>query len=290
MKNKFIEILLVVSIVLLGVLVGVYGFLNDFVFTELLDLFIDIPTMILAYFTEFFSTFNLAGGRNIAVVAVTATGILLGLFTLVRGFVARRPLAGLIAAMAVTVFLAGGISILIVDADFFGGVSLLNFLIDGFSSDLVGTLFLAGTLLLLLDILFLIFILGFTAKKQIKVKKAKKIPLSPAVQPNPSTGWSNIEAAPSTPPSSDGLSELVKVVMQEELNMMRNTQQVYPNNQGFNSTSTSNPYASNLDIQLVRRVVAEEFAKLQGQFVTRQDMQTLIAQEILMIKSQLKIK
>jgi len=71
---------------------------------------------------------------------------------------------------------------------------------------------------------------------------------------------------------------------------MRNTQQVYPNNQGFNPTSTSNPYASNLDIQLVRRVVAEEFAKHQGQFVTRQDMQTLLAQEILMIKSQLKIK
>ena len=289
MKNKFVKILLVVSIVLLGVLVGVYGFLNDFVFTELLDLFIDIPTMILAYFTEFFSTFNLAGGSNIAVVAVTATGILLGLFTLVRGFVARRPLAGLIAAIAVTVFLAGGISILIVDADFFGGVSLLNFLIDGFSSDLVGTLFLAGTLLLLLDILFLIFILGFTAKKQIKVKKAKKIPLSPTLQPTLQPATITTSTAPTTP-SSDGLSELVKVVMQEELNMMRNTQQVYPNNQGFNSTSTSNPYASNLDIQLVRRVVAEEFAKLQGQFVTRQDMQTLIAQEILMIKSQLKIK
>ena len=289
MKNKFFKILLVVSIVLLGVLVGVYGFLNDFAFTELLDLLIDIPTMILAYFTEFFSTFNLAGGSNIAVVAVTATGILLGLFTLVRGFVARRPLAGLIAAIAVTVFLAGGISILIVDPDFFGGVSLLNFLIAGFSSDLVGTLFLAGTLLLLLDILFLIFILGFTAKKRIKVKKAKKIPLSPTLQPTLQPATITTSTAPTTP-SSDGLSELVKVVMQEELNMMRNTQQVYPNNQGFNSTSTSNPYASNLDIQLVRRVVAEEFAKFQGQFVTRQDMQTLIAQEILMIKSQLKIK
>jgi hypothetical protein len=176
-----------------------------------------------------------------------------------------------------------------VDADFFGGVSLLNFLIDGFSSDLVGTLFLAGTLLLLLDILFLIFILGFTAKKRIKVKKAKKIPLSPTLQPTLQPATITTSTAPTTP-SGDGLSELVKVVMQEELNMMRNTQQVYPNNQGFNSTSTSNPYASNLDIQLVRRVVAEEFAKLQGQFVTRQDMQTLIAQEILMIKSQLKIK
>jgi hypothetical protein len=41
---------------------------------------------------------------------------------------------------------------------------------------------------------------------------------------------------------------------------------------------------------LVRRIVAEEVAKNQGLFVSRSEVQNLIAQEILMIKSQLKIK
>lgn len=286
MKNKLVKILLVVSILLLGVLVGVYGFLNAFVFTDLLNLFMAIPNLILAYFTEFFSTFNLAGGTNIVILAGTTVGLLLGLFSLVRGFIARRPLAGLIAAIAVSVLLASGVSLLMVNPDYFGGVSLLNFLIAGLSSNLVGTLMLGGALGLVFVILLFTFILGVTAKKRIKVKKTKKIPLAPKLQ---STLQPATVTAPATP-SSDGLSELVKVVMQEELNMMRNTQQVYPNNQGFNPATPSNPYASNLDIQLVRRVVAEEFAKFQGQFVTRQDMQTLIAQEILMIKSQLKIK
>jgi len=77
--------------------------------------------------------------------------------------------------------------------------------------------------------------------------------------------------------------------MQEELNQMRNTQQIYPN-QGFNQPNQPNPYATNVDVQLVRRIVAEEIAKYQGQFISRPEVQTLIAQEILMIKSQLKIK
>jgi len=70
---------------------------------------------------------------------------------------------------------------------------------------------------------------------------------------------------------------------------MRNTQQIYPN-QGLNQPSQVNPYANNIDVQLVRRIVAEEVAKYQGQFVGRSEVQNLIAQEILMIKSQLKIK
>jgi hypothetical protein len=69
--------------------------------------------------------------------------------------------------------------------------------------------------------------------------------------------------------------------------MMRNTQQIYPvPNMGV----AANPYASSIDLNLVRRIVIEELAKFQGQYISRAEAQALIAQEIAMIKAQLRIK
>jgi hypothetical protein len=51
-----------------------------------------------------------------------------------------------------------------------------------------------------------------------------------------------------------------------------------------------NPYASSIDLNLVRRIVIEELAKFQGQYISRAETQALIAQEIAMIKAQLRIK
>ena len=136
----------------------------------------------------------------------------------------------------------------------------------------------------------MIFLLGITLKAKV-AKKVSTIKLTPTInQPIPvQPTLQQATVTPNAPSSNDSLSELVKVVMQEELNLMRNTQQIYPN-QALNQPSQVNPYASNIDVQLVRRIVAEEVAKYQGQFVSRSEVQNLIAQEILMIKSQLKIK
>jgi hypothetical protein len=217
----------------------------------------------------------------------TAFGVFLGLIALIRGFIVRRPFSGILALIASTDLFALGVSLIIVNPDLPRG-RFIWVLVDGFSSDLIGTLFLGGALGLIYLVLFLTFLLGLTAKRRVKVQKVQatpKIALTPTVQPTlqPAT------VTPNAPSSSDTLSELVKVVMQEELNLMRNTQQIYPN-QGLNQPTQVNPYANNIDVQLVRRIVAEEIAKNQGLFVSRSEVQNLIAQEILMIKSQLKIK
>jgi hypothetical protein len=284
MKRNVLKALLIASVLLLAILIGTFGFLNNFNFDELTEPLILLPTMFIDYARAFLTSFDLSGMSNLLIVGGTAFGVLVGLLAMIRGFVVRRPLSGILALVAVTGLFALGVSLIIINPDLPRG-RFIWVLVDGISSDLIGTLFLGGALGLIYLVLFLTFLLGLTAKRRVKAQAAPKIALTPTVQPT-------LQAAtviPNAPSSSDTLSELVKVVMQEELNLMRNTQQIYPN-QGLNQPSQVNPYASNIDVQLVRRIVAEEVAKYQGQFLSRSEVQTLIAQEILKIKSQLKIK
>jgi hypothetical protein len=287
MKRNILKVFLIASILLFAILVGTFGFLNDFNFDALVEPLILLPTMFLDYARAFLTSFDFTGTTNLLILGGTAFGFFLGLIALIRGFIVRRPFSGILALIASTDLFALGVSLIIVNPDLPRG-RFIWVLVDGFSSDLIGTLFLGGALGLIYLVLFLTFLLGLTAKRRVKVQKvqaAPKIALTPTVQPTlqPAT------VTPNAASSSDSLSELVKVVMQEELNLMRNTQQIYPN-QGLNQPSQVNPYANNIDVQLVRRIVAEEVAKNQGLFVSRSEVQNLIAQEILMIKSQLKIK
>ena len=287
MKRNILKVFLIASILLFAILVGTFGFLNDFNFDALVEPLILLPTMFLDYARASLTSFDFTGTTNLLILGGTAFGVFLGLIALIRGFIVRRPFSGILALIASTDLFALGVSLIIVNPDLPRG-RFIWVLVDGFSSDLIGTLFLGGALGLIYLVLFLTFLLGLTAKRRVKVQKVQatpKIALTPTVQPTlqPAT------VTPNAPSSSDTLSELVKVVMQEELNLMRNTQQIYPN-QGLNQPSQVNPYANNIDVQLVRRIVAEEVAKNQGLFVSRSEVQNLIAQEILMIKSQLKIK
>jgi hypothetical protein len=284
MKRNILKVFLIASILLFAILVGTFGFLNDFNFDALVEPLILLPTMFLDYARAFLTSFDFTGTTNLLILGGTAFGVFLGLIALIRGFIVRRPFSGIFALVASTGLFALGVSLIIINPDL-PRERFIWVLVDGFSSDLIGTLFLGGALGLIYLVLFLTFLLGLTAKRRVKVQAAPKIALTPTVQPTlqPAT------VTPNAASSSDTLSELVKVVMQEELNLMRNTQQIYPN-QGLNQPSQVNPYANNIDVQLVRRIVAEEVAKYQGQFVGRSEVQNLIAQEILMIKSQLKIK
>jgi hypothetical protein len=284
MNRNILKVLLIASVLLFAILVATFGFLNDFNFAPLVDPLILLPTMFLDYVRAFLTSFNVSGTTNLLVLGGTAFGVFIGLIAMIRGFMVRRPLSGILALIASTDLFALGVSLIIINPDLPRG-RFLWVIVDGFSTDLIGTLFLGGALGLIFLALFLTYVLGLTAKRRVKIQPAPTIPLSPTIQPSlqPAT------VTPNASSSNDTLSELVKVVMQEELNLMRNTQQIYPN-QGVSQPSQSNPYASNIDVQLIRRIVAEEIAKYQGQFMSRPEVQTLIAQEISMIKSQLKIK
>jgi hypothetical protein len=284
MKRNILKVLLIASVIVFAILVGTFGFLNDFNFDALVEPFILLSTMFLDYMGAFLTTFDFAGTNALLILGFTTFGILIGLIAMIRGFVVRRPLLGLIALIASTELFALVASFIIINPEFPKDV-FFWVLVDGFSTDLIGSLFLSGAFLLIFLSLILTLMLGLTATRRVKLQTAPKIPLTPTVQPTlqPAT------VTPNAASSSDTLSELVKVVMQEEINLMRNTQQMYPN-QALSQPSQVNPYASNIDVQMIHRIVAEELAKYQGQFISRPDVQTLITKEISMIKSQLKIK
>ena len=299
MKRLIFKVLLIASILSIAIMNGIYGVMNNFDYTALTTIIISLWDGFLAYVLEFASTlsFNLNGGSAVVdyiILGGLGLSLVLALVVLVRSLLVRRPLLGVIAALSIVDFFSVGMSAIILNNDFTGG-RFVTYLLDLLNTDMINTLFFAATFGFTLLALLMIFLIGLTAKAKVKItKKTTTTSLKPTVnQPlpvQPTLQAASVVSNPTTaaqPSSNDNLSELVKVVMQEELNMMRNTQTIYPQQPvGI----AGNPYHASLDINLVRRIVIEELAKFQGQYISRAEAQTLIAQEIAMIKTQLRIK
>jgi hypothetical protein len=139
--------------------------------------------------------------------------------------------------------------------------------------------------LVALDILLLltlhsVFSRGSKVKvvKKVKLTKVldtkKVVAAAPAAQPAP------VQPAviPPVATATDAtLTELVKLVMAEEVKALKG-----PGAYG----STSNQ----VDAALVRRIVAEELSRFQVHFISRAEVQTILAQEIALLKLSLNIK
>ena len=290
MKRLNLKVLLISSVTFMVILGLVYTFLNEWNISTLTYQYVLLAEKYIAYILTFISTPSFEGTDNLIILSGVAFGLLIGLVAFIRGLIVRRPLSGFMAFLAINAFFAIGVSLIIINPNISNDGSFIYVFINGLSSNFIYYFFTIGILGFILLSLLMIFLLGITLKAKV-AKKVSTIKLTPTInQPIPvQPTLQPATVTPNAPSSNDSLSELVKVVMQEELNLMRNTQQIYPN-QALNQPSQANPYASNIDVQLVRRIVAEEVAKYQGQFVSRSEVQNLIAQEILMIKSQLKIK
>jgi hypothetical protein len=291
MIRKFIKLSLIISTVLFVMLVLGYGLNHNrnFDYYALSQEVLVLLTMTIEYWTTFITTFDYSGTTNLIIVGGTAFGVFIGLIALIRSLIIRRPLSGFIAFLAAIDLFVLGVSLVIINPDF-PRSRFIWVLVDGFNTDFNDTLLKGGILGFLFISLFLIFVLGLTVNRRVRIKviTTSKVEYStPTFQPSlqPATVTPN----PNASTSNDTLSDLVKAMMQEELNLMRNTQQIYPN-QGLNQPNQSNPYANNIDVQMIRRIVGEEIAKSHGQFISRADVQALIAQEVSMIKSQLKLK
>lgn len=289
MKRLTLNALLIASVTFIFILGLVYSFLNEWNVSTLTYRFVQLSEMYIAYMVTFISTPSFEGTTSLIILSGTAFAILIGFVAFIRGFIVRRPLSGLMAFLAINAFFAIGVSLIIVNPDLPNG-RFIYLLINGFSSNFIYTLFLGGMLGFILLSLLMIFLLGITTKAKV-AKKVSTVKLTPTInQPlpvQPTLQTAPVAPTPNQPATGDNLSELVKVVMQEELNMMRNTQQIYP---VPNMNVAPNPYASSIDLNLVRRIVIEELAKFQGQYISRAEAQALIAQEIAMIKAQLRIK
>lgn len=296
MKRLILKVLLLASLLLIAIINVIYGFINNFNFDALISILISLWDGFLAYVIEFATTFNfnLSGGSALddyIILGGLGLSLVLALLVVVRGFIVRRPILGILASLSIVDFFSVGVGAIIPNNDFTGG-RFVRYLLDLLGSELIDALIFASIFVLTLIALLMVFLLGLTSKPKAKVaKKVSNQPLSPTINQSlpvqPTLQTSSSTPNVSQPSIGDNLSELVKVVMQEELNMMRNTQQIYPSP---NVGVAVNPYASSIDLNLVRRIVMEELAKFQGQYISRAEAQALIAQEIATIKAQLRIK
>jgi hypothetical protein len=292
--KKPLLILWLTSLVFLAVLIGTYGYLNNFIFDGLFNPLWLLLNLFVPFVMDFMTTYSLQSTTTMIVIGGSALGVFLGLIALVRGLMTRRIILGILAAMSVTALFVFGVSLIIVTPDLPQG-RFIFYVLDGFITNGVNTLFLVSFLGFGYLILFLTFLLGVTSNKRTQGKKASSSladlattlpPLNGQGQTQPNfTPTPTVQTNPSTS-AGDNLSELVKVVMAEELNLMRATQPIYPT-PGY--PQPMNVYPP-IDVNTVRRIVAEELAKFQSHYISRPEVQTLIAQEMANLKAQLKLK
>jgi hypothetical protein len=280
MIRKILKVLLIGSIISLAILVGIFGINNNFNFEILTAPVMLLSNTFLDWVMAFSTSFDFTGTTNLVIIGGLAFGVVIGLLAMIRGFIVRQPFSGLLAFAAAIDLFAIGVSLIMINPTLPRG-RYIWVLVDGIATDLINTLVIASALGLVILALFLIYVLGSSARRRVKIKIVTTMPLSPTMQPS----FQPATVTPNDSLSNDTLSELVKAMMQEELNLMRNPQQMYPN-----QPNQTNPYTNNIDVQMVRRIVTEEVTKFQSQFMSRAEAQSLINQEILNIKSQLKLK
>ena len=136
--------------------------------------------------------------------------------------------------------------------------------------------------LVALDILLLltlhsVFSRGSKVKVVKKVKLTKVLDTKKVVAAAPAAPVQPAVIPPVATATDATLTELVKLVMAEEVKALKG-----PGAYG----STSNQ----VDAALVRRIVAEELSRFQVHFISRAEVQTILAQEIALLKLSLNIE
>jgi len=301
MKGLFLKTLLVISDVLFLGAIGFVYFANAGLDLNALFSFyasvLALPVLYIDFIVNLFSTistFDFMDVFNLAILGGSVLGFILGIIALIVGFEKSRPILALTAFVSVIAFSLFGVSLLIPNPEFsdarFYELVLNNSTQEELS--IVDLSLLVAPVAFGLLSLFVVFLMVIFAKKRgfsqpkiakVNSNKPAKVADIPSTTSHLVTATPIVSAPAAAPVNEDNLSELVKMVMQEELNAMRSTQNSYANAGGNN-----NAYNNPVDVNVIRRIVAEEVAKIQT--VSRSEVQSLIAQEITLLKSKLKIK
>jgi len=299
MKGLFLKILLVISDVLFLGAIGYVYFVNAGLDLNALFSFyasvLALPGLYLGFVLNVISTistFDFTALLNLAILGGSVLGFIFGFIALIVGFKKRRPILAITAFISVVALFLFGVSLAIPNPEF-SNARFYELVLNNSTQlelSIVDLALLVAPVAFGLLSLFVVFLMVIFAKKRglSQPKIAKVNSNKPAKVADVTSSTSHLVAATpivSAPAAASGnednLSELVKMVMQEELNAMRSTQNSYA---GGNNNAYNNP----VDVNVIRRIVTEEVAKIQT--VSRSEVQSLIAQEITLLKSKLKIK
>ena len=300
MKKLYLTLLIISLIAFVG-LTGFALLKLEFEFVQVLQPFLSLFNAPIQFILPVIEAGNFTDIEVLALGALVAIAFVVGLVSLIFKISKRRLMAGL-TSLVLTVLSAYLIVAMIVP--YFSvlndgvGIGRYAFYIGdiissgSFDVDLFYTILDNGSLvpLLALDILLLLTLNALFSKgkatKVVTKVKVKKVPdskkvvvadIGNKVLPPQPTPVAPVAPAPSTLTTDTTLSELVRLVMAEEVQALKNSP-------SYGSTNTQ------VDAALIRRIVAEELSRFQVHFISRAEVQTILAQEIALLKLSLNIK
>lgn len=300
MKKFRVFFLIMTVIVIFGAVVA-YGLFsgNGFDFTPILGPFIKLFLSFIQFVIEYIAAPSFVFPDILYLVGIIG-GPLLALILFFVGLKRKDFFAAVLGFLSPILFVYALVGLFIpyypnIPENLDNATPYLEIFLNDINTNIIRASifgFVFGITIIVTFILMITFITAnFRASRKQKkitvVPSTAQTPLhatSSAAGPQPSIPVSPIAGAPSTQDTQ--LADLIKLVMAEELNAMRGGYPA-PGNPGF-AMNGSQGYG--LDVNLVRRIVVEELAKFQGHYISRPEAQMLIAQEIAMIKAQLKIK
>ena len=300
MKNLYL-ILLVISLIAFVGLTGYAVLRSEFNFILILQPFLSLFNAPIQFALTVIETNKFTDVEVLALGSFITIAFIGGLVSLIFKISKRRLMAGLtslfltvLSAYLIVAMIVPNFSVLndgvgkgryvyylgdIISRGSFDGV-LFNAILD--NGSFVPLVFL--DILLLLTFNFL-FSKGNTNKVVTKVKVKKVTNSKKAVVPgsgNKGLATQTASVALDTQgsfslPTDPEFTELVRLVMAEEVQSLKNSQ-------GNGSTNTQG------DIALVRRIVGEELSIFRAHFVSRAEVQSIVMQEIALLKLSLNIK
>ncbi len=272
------------------VTIGLYGyslFLVNFDFAPSISLFLGFIKAPI-----FYINFLLENGVNTALstivtLTVAGLGLLLTLVIVFKKLFQKRIIGALIWLLVSGAFTYFAVGLLVPtfsltndDTTFIRAATYALSLVQSGSYEVL--LFTVGLLFLLTGSLFLLSFAQILPKKRKTKSNKVTVQVQESVPSIPVAPQVNLE----TNDAQDGsLSELVKLVLAEEIQAMKQ-----PSAPGGYYPQPANPYGYQVDPNLIRRIVSEELIRFQSLYISRAEVQTMLAQEIALLKAKLNIK
>ena len=297
--KKFRILFIVMTIIISAVAILAYGIYSSFNFQAIIDPFIKLFLSFIKFVELFIATPDFTFPNILYLSAIVIALVLAIIFAISQ--LRRKDFLGFLLGLLSPIFFVYALVGLFIpyypnilsSGDLSGARPYFEIFLEDINDNLVRAIifgFVFGLTILFTFIIIFTFLFGRKYYKKATGSTPKPIkvsqPLSttsttptqslPTVTPTIQTSQQPSAFVPPVLPAQDqSLSELIKLVLQEEVSRSR---------------SPFGPPTPQVDASYIHRIVREELAQFQMHFMSRAEAQLLVAQEIAALKAQLGIK
>lgn len=270
---------------------GAAYYIEGFQYENILKLFVDLAQFPIDFVVSTLDTQDFTSPDVLAIGGGVLVLFLVSLFVFIKQLTQKRLLGAIFGFVFINLLSYSAVALTLpvypspLGANPSPYLYYVGELVSQSPLDLEALVLYVGLPTALVDFLLLTSLHSIFAKprskkvKVVKVKPIKVVDKKVKVQPLKTTQEA-VQVKPTAtvqplPTQDANLSELVRLVMAEEIQNMKQSGQ---------------GYSGQADAALIRRIVAEELSRFQVHFISRAEVQTILAQEIALLKLSLNIK